>query len=42
MRNDGSTLENKDVKVPYQLFFAAPDNLTGDLTDEQKFNEDGS
>lgn len=42
MRNDGSTLENRDVKVPYELQFRAPDNLKGDLTDEQKFDADGN
>ena len=42
MRNDGSTLDNEDVKVPYQIYFKAPDNLKGDLTDEQKFDADGN
>lgn len=42
MRNDGSTLDNADVKVPYQIYFKAPDNLKGDLTDEQKFDADGN
>uniref|UniRef100_A0A7S3I4L1 Uncharacterized protein n=3 Tax=Choreotrichia TaxID=141411 RepID=A0A7S3I4L1_9SPIT len=42
MRNDGSTLDREDVKVPYQLYFRAPEEFRGDLTDEQKFDEDGN
>lgn len=42
MRNDGSTLDNADVKVPYQLYFRAPEEFRGELTDEQKFDADGN
>lgn len=28
--------------MPYQLFFKAPEKLRGDLTDEEKFDEDGN
>jgi len=42
MRNDGSNLDREDVRVPYQLYFKAPEELRGDLTDEQKFDEDGN
>mmetsp|Transcript_29183 Transcript_29183/g.36225 ORF Transcript_29183/g.36225 Transcript_29183/m.36225 type:complete len:98 (-) Transcript_29183:511-804(-) len=36
--NDGSTVAEEDIVMPYQLYFRAPDKLRGELTDAQKFD----